>query len=349
MVASCPPLSVAPMMDRTDRHFRYLIRQVTRSTLLYTEMITVDALLRRDPSKALEHDPAEHPVALQLGGDDPARLAEGARLAEAWGFDEVNLNCGCPSPRVQTGRFGAVLMADPNRVAEAVSAMKAAVRVPVTVKHRIGIDDLDRYEDMLRFVDVVASSGADRFTVHARKAWLHGLSPKENRTVPPLRPEAVYRLKRERPELAIELNGGVQNLDAVQTHLARVDAVMIGRATYDDPLMLAEADARFFGHPPGPPARPENVVSAMIPYVERVARQGERPHAVMRHMLGLFSGERGARAFRRVLSREGPGSVDGRSVLEGALKALAEARERPRRPASNGGAGAGPAVSLTAG
>lgn len=319
------------MMDRTDRHFRYLVRRITRHTLLYTEMITTQAILRGDARRLLTYDESEHPLSLQLGGDDPLLLARCARIAEELGYDEVNLNCGCPSDRVQSGRFGAVLMGHPEVVAEAVAAMKAAVRIPVTVKHRIGIDERDAYEDMLEFVDVVRAAGADRFTVHARKAWLHGLSPKENRTIPPLRPEEVHRLKRERPSLAVEMNGGVRSLDEVAAHLGAVDAVMIGRAAYDDPFLLAEADARFFGGPPvAAPPRTE-VVRAMIPYVERVAREGTRPYAVLRHMLGLFAGERGGRAYRRILSTEGPRASAGGEALERALDAYEASRAAPSR------------------
>jgi tRNA-dihydrouridine synthase A len=334
----CPPLSVAPMMDRTDRHFRRLLRLVSERVLLYTEMMTTQAILRGPAEALLAYDPVEHPLALQLGGDDPRDLAACARLAEDLGYDEVNLNCGCPSDRVQSGRFGAVLMKTPEVVAEAVAAMKAAVRIPVTVKQRIGVDELDGYEDMLRFVDVVASAGADRFTVHARKAWLKGLSPKENRSVPPLRYEDVYRLARARPGLAVELNGGVRDLDAAAAHLERVAGVMIGRAAYDDPFMLEAVDARFFGAPRRAPLDRVAIARAMIPYIEReAATRGTRPHAVLRHMLGLFAGLRGGRAYRRVLSTEGPRAESGGAVLARALdafEAAAQGGERTRKPPS---------------
>lgn len=313
------------MMDRTDRHFRYLMRRITKRTLLYTEMVTAQAILRGRSERYLAFHPDEHPIAVQLGGDDPASLIAAARIAEDMGYDEVNLNCGCPSDRVQSGRFGAILMAHPHVVADAVSALRGALRIPVTVKHRIGIDDRDRYEDMLDFVDTVAAAGAQRFTVHARKAWLQGLSPKENRSIPPLRYADVRRLKLERPHLAIELNGGVMSLEAVREHLGVVDAVMIGRAAYDDPLIFDCADAEVFGASARPARSREDVVGEMIPYLERVEAEGVRPHAVLRHMMGLFSGRRGGRAWRRVLSREGPRAHRGGPVLRHALEAMAAA------------------------
>lgn len=311
------------MMDRTDRHFRYLMRRITRRTLLYTEMVTTQAILRGGAERLLSYHPDEHPLSLQLGGDDPKALTECARIAEDMGYDEVNINCGCPSDRVQNGRFGAVLMAHADVVADAVTTMKGAVRIPVTVKHRIGIDDLDGYEDMLSFVDTVAAAGADRFSVHARKAWLKGLSPKENRTIPPLRYEEVHRLKAERSHLAVEINGGVHTLDQAAEHLEAVDAVMLGRAAYDDPCLFAEADARFFGQAgPSESRAREAVAEAMLPYLERWTSEGGRPFAVLRHMLGLFAGRRGGRAYRRVISTEGPRSQDGALVLQRALNAL---------------------------
>lgn len=296
------PLSVAPMMDRTDRHFRVLMRHITRHTLLYTEMVTTAALLNGDRHRHLAFDPIEHPLSLQLGGDDPTALAECARMAVDYGYDEVNINVGCPSDRVQKGRFGACLMRDPARVAECVAAMKAAVSLPITVKHRIGVDEIDAYEDMLAFVDTVAAAGCDRFSVHARKAWLSGLSPKENREIPPLRPHDVYRLKTERPHLPIEINGGVQSLDAAAEHLQHVDAVMIGRAAYDDPWMFADADARFFGQE-NPGLDRAAIVQAMVPYAERWLASGGRLHAVTRHMLGLYAALPGGRRYRQLLGR----------------------------------------------
>ncbi|MDJ0969872.1 MAG: tRNA dihydrouridine(20/20a) synthase DusA, partial [Kiloniellales bacterium] len=235
------------MMDWTDRHCRYLLRLISRRTLLYTEMVPTGAVLHGDRARFLGFDPAERPLALQLGGAEPEDLAACARLAEAEGYDEVNLNVGCPSDRVQHARFGACLMAEPALVARCIAAMQDAVGIPVTVKSRIGIDDQDDYVDLLRFVDSVASVGCRSFTVHARKAWLEGLSPKQNREIPPLNYERVYRLKAERPDLEIVINGGIRSLDEAEAHLARVDGVMIGRAAYQDPYLLAEADRRLFG------------------------------------------------------------------------------------------------------
>jgi tRNA-dihydrouridine synthase A len=289
------------MMDRTDRHYRRFMREITRRTLLYTEMVTTDAVLRGKTDALLGFDPEEKPLALQLGGDDPGALAECARIAEDRGYDEVNLNVGCPSDRVRQGRFGASLMAEPDRVAAAVTAMRSATALPVTVKHRIGIDDLDRYEDMERFVAVVAGSGCDRFSVHARKAVLGGLTPKENRSVPPLRYEDVHRLKREHPELRIEINGGIRSLDEVREHLAFVDGVMIGRAAYDDPFFLSAADREFYGESDLPRTR-RQVVEALVPYVEARLAEGVPLGRITRHMLGLFAGQAGARHWRRQLS-----------------------------------------------
>jgi tRNA-dihydrouridine synthase A len=330
------PLSVAPMMDRTDRHFRFMMRRITRRTLLYTEMVTAQAILHGKRDILLAYDPEEHPIALQLGGDEPAELAECARIAEDLGYDEVNLNCGCPSDRVQSGRFGACLMARPERVAEAVAAMRARVAIPVTVKHRIGIDDLDRYEDMLRFVDVVASAGCRRFTVHARKAWLSGLSPRENRTVPPLRYPEVHRLKRERPHLGIELNGGILTLDEAEAQRAHVDAVMIGRAAYDTPMIFAEADRRFFGEA-GPEATPEAVVEGLLGYTAAQLAAGRRLHHVSRHLVGLFAGRPGTKAFKRHLATHGHAPGAGVEVLREALAAARGAREREEEPEARAG------------
>lgn len=294
------PLSVAPMMDWTDRHFRVFMRGVTKRALLYTEMVTMNAVLLGDRTRVLGFSPAEKPLALQLGGDDPVKLAECARIAEDWGYDEINLNVGCPSVRVQNGNFGACLMAQPELVAACVAAMRRATRIPVTVKHRIGIDDLDSFELLTKFVETVADAGAVRFSVHARKAWLSGLSPKENRTVPPLRYETVYRLKEMFPELEIELNGGVKTLEDTQLHLERVDAVMLGRAAYETPFVLAEADARFYGATHVPTRR--EVVEGTLPYLETQLSHGVPLNSMTRHMLGLFAGQPGARAWRRHIS-----------------------------------------------
>jgi tRNA-dihydrouridine synthase A len=296
------PLSVAPMMDRTDRHFRALLRLLTRRTLLYTEMITAGAVLHGDRDHLLGFSAVERPLALQLGGDNPEELARCAAVAAERGYDEVNLNVGCPSERVQKGSFGACLMAEPGRVAAAVAAMRAATGLPVTVKHRIGVDDRDRYEDMLRFVAAVAEAGCDRFSVHARKAWLTGLDPRQNRTIPPLRYEEVYRLKAELPHLVVEINGGVLDLAAARGHLARgVDAVMIGRAAYDDPWLLAAADRDLFAAAEPPPTR-RRVVEGLALYAEEQRSRGVPVKRVARHALGLFARRPGARAWKRHLA-----------------------------------------------
>jgi tRNA-dihydrouridine synthase A len=310
------------MIDRSDRWFRVVMRRlVGRRPLLYTEMITTGAILHGDRERLLGFDAEERPLALQLGGDDPAALAECAAIAAELGYDEVNLNVGCPSERVQKGSFGVCLMERPERVAEAVAAMRAAVPLPVTVKHRIGFDDLDRYEDMLRFVDVVAAAGCDRFAVHARKAWLSGLDPKQNREVPPLRYGDVYRLKVERPELAIEINGGVRSLAAARAHLEQVDGVMIGRAAYEDPWAIAGADQLLYGEAGEPPSRRE-VVESLLPWAEAEVTRGVPVARIARHLLGLVHRRSGARAWRRILSELGHLPGAGTEVLRGALAAL---------------------------
>lgn len=298
-------LSIAPMMDRTDRHFRRLLRLISEHTLLYTEMVTCAAVLHGNREGLLGLDPAASPTALQLGGDDPAGLAACARIAADFGYDEVNLNVGCPSDRVQSGNFGACLMREPERVAECVAAMRAAVELPITVKHRIGVDELDRYEDMLRFVDIVAAAGCDRFSVHARKAWLSGLSPKQNRTIPPLRHAEVHRLKRDRPELIIEVNGGLRTLDEVAAQLEHVDAAMIGRAAWDDPWLFATVDRRFF-HASSPVLgvlERAEVVAAYLDHVEhwlaRAGRYGPSPTILLRPLHNLFAGQPNARRWKQ--------------------------------------------------
>ena len=296
-------LSVAPMMDRTDRHYRYFMRQITRHTLLYTEMITTTALMHGDSERFLAFSEVEKPLALQLGGDDPAVLARCARLAEDWGYDEVNLNVGCPSDRVKQGHFGACLMAQPEVVARGVEAMRRATALRVTVKHRIGIDGLERYEDMERFVSVVAGAGCESFIVHARIAVLQGLSPKENRTVPPLRYDDVYRLKSAHPRLHIAINGGITTLQQADQHLQSVDGVMIGRAAYDQPFLFALADNVFFGETLAPPTR-RQVLEAMLPYLEKWTAKGLPPHRITRHLLGLFAHQPAARIWRRMLSEQ---------------------------------------------
>ncbi|MEX0899090.1 MAG: tRNA dihydrouridine(20/20a) synthase DusA [Gammaproteobacteria bacterium] len=316
-------LSVAPMMDWTDRHCRYFLRLLNPCALLYTEMVTAAALVRGDTARLLAHDPAEHPVAAQLGGSDPRELARAARLAADAGYDEVNLNCGCPSDRVQSGRFGACLMAEPATVAAAVTAMRDAVDVPVTVKCRIGIDDLDTWEHFLEFVDTVAATGCDTFIVHARKAWLHGLSPKQNREVPPLDYDRVVRLKQERPALTVVLNGGLKTLEAVIDALEQVDGVMLGRAAYHDPWLLHELMQPVFDIAPTILTR-VNAVRGYLPYIERELDAGTPLHSMTRHMLGMFQGQSGARAWRRHLSENAHRAGADVTVVEQALTYVAE-------------------------
>lgn len=289
------------MMDRTDRHYRYLMRQITKQTLLYTEMVTTPAIIHGDRDKLLNFSPEERPLVLQLGGDNPSQLAQCAKIALDYGYDGVNLNVGCPSSRVQNGNFGACLMAQPQLVAEAVMAMQEAVSIPVTVKHRIGIDDRDRYEDLREFVKIVSDAGCHNFTVHARKAWLQGLSPKENRDIPPLRYEDVYRLKQEFPHLFIEINGGITTLEQVGNFLNRVDAVMIGRAAYDNPYLFATVDRDFYGVTNTIPTR-HQIVEAMLPYIDYWLGKGVKLNSITRHMLQLFAGQSGTKRWKRYLS-----------------------------------------------
>ena len=302
------------MLDWTDRYCRYFLRQITRRTLLYTEMLTTGALLHREPARFLDFHPEEHPLALQLGGSEPDELAACARLADEWGFDELNLNVGCPSDRVQSGRFGACLMAEPQLVADCVSAMREATRRPVTVKHRIGIDDIDSYAALTDFVDTVAGSGCTTFIVHARKAWLKGLSPKANREVPPLHYDTVHALKRDFPHLVFVINGGFKTLAQAAHQLIDVDGVMIGREAYQNPWILAEADRRIFGDAQDPPTR-RQVIERMLPFVEQARTRGTPVHRVTRHMLGLFQGQPGARAWRRSLSEQAHRAGAGPEVL----------------------------------
>ncbi len=306
------------MMEWTDRHCRFFHRLLTRRALLYTEMITTGAVLHGDRGRLLRFDPAEHPLALQLGGAEPRALAACARIAAACGFDEINLNAGCPSDRVQDGRFGACLMAEPALVGDCVAAMKAAVPIPVTVKCRIGIDEQDPETALELFAQAVEAAGADALIVHARKAWLKGLSPKENRDVPPLDYERVYRLKTAHPRLTIVINGGIANLADALTHLARVDGVMMGRVAYQEPWRLMEVDPLLFGVP-APFADPQAVVAALIPYIEDALMSGTRLSAITRHVLGLFRGIPGARAFRRHLASEAVKPGAGAQVLRDAL------------------------------
>lgn len=306
------------MMDRTDRHFRYFMRQITRRTLLYTEMVTSAAILHGDRQHLLGFSPEEKPLVLQIGGDHPSDLAICARIAADMGYDEVNLNVGCPSDRVQNGNFGACLMARPQQVAECVAAMQSAVSIPVTVKHRIGIDERDRYEDMAEFVAIVSAAGCQRFTVHARKAWLQGLSPKENRTVPPLRYADVHRLKQDFPHLQIEINGGFSGLDQAKEQLQSVDAVMIGRAAYDNPYIFAEGDRLFFDDP-RPSLTRHQVAEALLPYIDDWTQRGLKLNKITRHMLQLFTGQPGSRAWKRYLTEQSCQPGAGTKIIETAL------------------------------
>lgn len=304
---TAPRLSVAPMVDRTDRHFRYLLRGVTRRTLLYTEMVVARGLLDGRLRWMLRHEDVERPVALQLAGDDPSRLAEAARIGEGQGFCEIDLNCGCPSSAASQGRFGVVLMKDPRAVADAVAAMRAAVKVPVTVKCRLGVDDHDSDPWLDRFVSQVADAGADRIIVHARKAWLSGLSPAENRHVPPLQPERVVALAQRLPTLRVEINGELGSVDAVARTLAgtRLTGAMIGRAAWEDPMCLRDADSRLFGAASDPAAGPDDVLRRMIPYAQRRAAAGDDPRRVLRSIAGLLRGRPGARRLRAAVLGRG--------------------------------------------
>ncbi len=327
-VTSPPPhrFSIAPMMDWTDRHCRALHRTLTGRALLYTEMVTTGAVLHGDRERLLGYDPVEHPVALQLGGSDPDDLAASARIGAALGYDEINLNVGCPSDRVQSGRFGACLMREPELVADCMAAMKAAVDVPVTVKCRIGVDDQEPEESLFRLVDLSAAAGVQTFVVHARKAWLKGLSPKENRDIPPLDYPLVYRLKRERPDLTIVINGGVASLEETQAHLEHVDGVMMGRSAYHEAGLLGEVDRRLFGAP-GPDVSPFEAVERYRPYLLAQLERGVHLPAMARHMLGLFHGRPGARGWRRILTVEGVKAGAGIKVVDRALDAVSGARQ----------------------
>ncbi|HEY4076140.1 MAG TPA: tRNA dihydrouridine(20/20a) synthase DusA [Rhizomicrobium sp.] len=313
--------SVAPMMDWTDSPCRVLHRCLTRNTLLYTEMVTADAVIHGDRVRLLGFDASEHPLALQLGGSDPAKLAAAAKIAADFGYDEVNLNVGCPSDRVQSGRFGACLMREPALVADCVAAMRAAVSLPVTIKCRIGVDEQDPEESLRALIDTCAATGVTVFAVHARKAWLEGLSPKENRDVPPLDYGLVYRVKQERPGLTILINGGIDTLDQAQDHLRHVDGVMLGRAAYHNPAMLAEVDVRFFG---GAAVNVDTAVEAYCDYVARQLQQGARLHPLIKPMLGLYNGQPGARLFRRHLSENAARDGAGITVLRDALSCVRE-------------------------
>ena len=317
--------SVAPMMDWTDRHDRFFLRLMSKHARLYTEMVTTNAIRFGERGKLLDFNAEEHPLALQLGGSEPDALAEAAKIGEDWGYDEINLNVGCPSDRVQSGQFGACLMQEPDLVADCVAAMRAAVNVPVTVKSRIGVDDQDPHEALFTLVEKCKSAGVTHFIVHARKAWLEGLSPKENRDIPPLDYDLVYQLKQAHSELLISINGGIETVDESVTHLDRVDGVMLGRAPYKNPYLLAEVDGRLFNDPAAAPSRAE-VVAQLIPYAERLVAKGTPLHALTRHVMGLFQGQAGGRLWRRYLSENAPRRGDDPQVLAEAL-AVVEAEQ----------------------
>jgi tRNA-dihydrouridine synthase A len=309
------------MMEWTDRHCRFFHRQLSSHALLYTEMVTSPAIMHGKREKLLGFDPAEHPLALQIGGSEPSQLAQAARIGEDFGYDEINLNVGCPSDRVQAGRFGACLMAEPALVAECIAAMRAAVRVPVTVKCRIGIDNQDSEAGLSRFIDTVADAGCKVFIVHARKAWLRGLSPRENRDIPPLDYDRVRRLKASRPDLTIVVNGGITTLAEATAHLEHVDGVMLGRAAYQNPSILLGVDAALFGAP-ARSAHPAATLARMAPYIERELARGKRLSSITRHMLGLVQGVPGARGFRRHLTEGAIRPGAGLDVVFEALRFL---------------------------
>ncbi|MCT9000114.1 tRNA dihydrouridine(20/20a) synthase DusA [Chelativorans intermedius] len=313
--------AVAPMMDWTDRHCRFFHRQLTRRALLYTEMVVADAVIHGEREKLLGFDAVEHPVALQIGGSEPAKLARAAAIGADFGYDEINLNVGCPSDRVQSGTFGACLMKTPDLVGACVAAMKERVKVPVTVKSRIGVDDQDPEEALDRLAEAVFAAGADALWVHARKAWLAGLSPRENREIPPLDYGRVYRLKEKYPNKFIGINGGIQSLDEVEAHLLRLDGAMMGRAAYHTPALLADVDQRLFGEKRRR-ADPAAVVEAMAAYAQRHIAAGGRLSHITRHMVGLFHGQPGARRFRQILSTRATRPGAGADVLRDALAAV---------------------------
>jgi tRNA-dihydrouridine synthase A len=314
---------VPSMMDWTDRHCRFFHRLLSRQARLYTEMVTAEAVLRGDRQRLLGFSPAEHPVALQLAGSDPEALAEAAVLGEAFGYDEINLNVGCPSHRVQEGRFGACLMAEPELVARCVAAMQHRLSVPVTVKCRIGIDEQDSERDLDRFISIVADAGCSSFIVHARKAWLKGLSPKQNRKLPPLDYARVWGLKAAHGKLEIVVNGGIDGLAAAQAHLEKVDGVALGRAAYQNPYLLAQVDRQLFGATEPPPTR-RAVLEALVPYVEAHLSKGGRLNNVVRHILGLYHGQPNARSFRRHLSQHAPRPGAGIEVLIESMALMAD-------------------------
>ena len=315
--------SIAPMMDWSDHNCRYFWRLLTKKALLYTEMVTTGALIHGDRKRFLHFNDEEHPVALQLGGSNPKDLARCARWAQEWGYDEVNINCGCPSDRVQSGMFGACLMGKPDLVADCVKAMMDNCEIPVTVKHRIGIDHMESYEQLLAFIAPVAAAGCTVFIVHARKAWLQGLSPKENREIPPLNYPWVYQLKKDFPQLTIVVNGGIQTIEDCHTHLAHVDGVMLGREAYQNPWMLAQVDKQLFGID-SPAKSRDDVITDLLPFTQRHLAQGGQLNHITRHILGLYQGVPGARKFRRHLSENAYKKEAGISILAEAYTLVSE-------------------------
>ena len=323
-------LSVAPMMDWTDRFDRSFLRLISKHTLLYTEMVTTGAIIHGDKEKLLGFEDQEHPVACQLGGSDPEALAICAKVVEDFGYDEVNLNVGCPSDRVQSGKFGACLMAEPDLVADCIGAMQRVVDIPVTVKSRIGIDDKDSYEELHHFIKTVAEAGCEHFIIHARKAILQGLSPKENRTIPPLKYDFAYRIKEDFPSLEIAINGGIQSLDDAQAHLQKVDGAMIGRAAYQTPYILANADQQIFGDAPAPIKSRHDILREFIPYVARQIRDHHVPlNHITRHILGIFAGQPGGKQYRRYLSENAYHKGTDERVLAQAIALVPEQVDLP--------------------
>lgn len=318
---------VAPMMDWTDRHDRFFLRLISRHARLYTEMVTADAIRHGDRHRLLDFNAEEHPLALQLGGSDPAALCEAAKIGEDWGYDEINLNVGCPSDRVQSGQFGACLMQTPDLVADCMAAMANTVNVPVTVKCRIGVDAQDPHDALFALVDKCVEAGVSQFIVHARKAWLDGLSAKQNREIPPLDYQLVYALKKAYPQLTIVINGGIENLPAAQAHLDHVDGVMLGRAAYKNPYLMADVDRLFYGDERAMPSRHE-IVEQLIPYAEKLVANGVPLHALTRHLMGLYQGQIGGRQWRRYLSENAPGNNASASVLRAALNVVRDCEQK---------------------
>lgn len=315
------PISIAPMMDWTDRHYRFFMRLITKKTLLYTEMVTMGAILNGDKNYLLDFSEVESPLSLQLGGDNPEKLAECAKIAESWGYNEINLNVGCPSDRVQNGNFGACLMATPEVVSECVNTMKSVVKIPITVKNRIGIDGKESYEDLVSFVKTVSDAGCEKFIVHARIAILKGLSPKKNRTVPPLRYQDVYNLKKLFPHLTIEINGGIKTIEEMEEHLNYVDGVMIGREAYENPCLFASVDEKFFNYPSKTITRRE-IIENLIPYVDELKKNNLKVSNVLNHTMGLFVNKQGSKTWKRFMSENIHNKNADSSILTEVLKIL---------------------------